>query len=138
MVTSAGREPHVQRFLAAAASELCDHSVTAIDSSRLLPTLDAKWKEPSLGVTAPLARGGQLGEAASGVLLLSSDTLDAKRAATLGHLLAAGEAALRPSCPELCLPLGATLWTSVHEQGGCGNGQGMQQPAARCLGGRDP
>jgi hypothetical protein len=128
MLASAGPEPHIQRFLAAVVSALCDHSVTAAaaDPRCLLPALDAKWAEPSLGVAAQLALGGRLGEAAPGVLLLSSSTLDAKRAASLGQLLAAGEAVLRPGCPELCVPMGATVWTTVHEQGGWSACSGRQ------------
>ena len=35
--------------------------------------------------------------------------------------MAAGQAALGgPTCPELCVPVEATLWTLVHEQGGLG------------------
>lgn len=62
--------------------------------------------------------GGQLAEAAPGVLLLSSSCLDARRAIALGQYVAAGEAAPQPGCPELSVPVATTLWTMVHEQGG--------------------
>lgn len=116
MLTAAGPEPHIDRFLDAAAATLCDHSMHA-DPRALLPRLDAKWVEPSLGLPVPLALGGQLGEAAPGLLLLSSSALDARAAIGLGQLLAAGEAVLCPGCLELCVSVGATLWTMVQEQG---------------------
>jgi len=119
MLTAASTEPHIQRFLWAAAAMLCDHSVTAssADPRSLLPALHAKHVDPAMGVAVPLAVGGQLAEAAPGVLLLSSSALDPKRAAGLGQCIAACEAALHPGCPELCVPVGATFWTMVHEQG---------------------
>jgi hypothetical protein len=120
MLTAAAPEPHIQRLLASAGATLCSHSVcAAADPAALLPRLDPKWQEPSLRLQLPLASGGQLAEASPGVLLLSSSlaSLDAKRAAALGQVVAAGEADLLPGCPELCVPVGATLWTMVHEQG---------------------
>ncbi|KAL4448489.1 hypothetical protein ABPG75_005708 [Micractinium tetrahymenae] len=118
MLTAAAPEPHLQRFLRAAAATLCDHSVAAssADPKRLVPRLDQKFVAPVLGVAAPLAIGGQLAEAAPGVLLLSSSCLDTRRAIALGQYVAAGEAALQPGCPELCVPVETTLWTMVHEQ----------------------
>ena len=145
MLTSAAPEPHIQRFLVAAAAALCGHSVVASPCTadrggsgcggggkRLLPSLDRKWAEPRLGLPVPLVLGGQLAEAAGGVLLLSSAvSLDAKRAIGLGQYLAAGQAVLDPgtggssdsaaaaAAEEHCctVPTGATLWTMVHEQG---------------------
>ncbi|KAI3426224.1 hypothetical protein D9Q98_008600 [Chlorella vulgaris] len=119
MLTAAAPEPHIQRLLASAGATLCSHSVcAAADPAALLPRLDPKWQEPSLRLQLPLASGGQLAEASPGVLLLSSSlaSLDAQRAAALGQVVAAGEADLLPGCPELCVPVGATLWTMVHEQ----------------------
>lgn len=173
-LTAAAPEPPIQRLLGALASALADHSVrgAADDPRRLLPCLDARWTDPALGVASPLALGGQLAEASCGVLLLSSSTLDTKRAIGLGQYMAAGEAVLAPGCPELVVPVswqglggacenepeavcggvcatlharpcsslrspgacpctaappaqvGATLWTMVHEQGGCGSWSG--------------
>lgn len=119
MLTAAAPEPHIQRLLAALASALCERSVHASPAGarRLLPALDGRWTDPALGVATPLAVGGQLSEAAQGVLLLSSSTLDTKGAIGLGQYLAAGEAVLHPGCPELRVPVSATLWTVVHEQG---------------------
>lgn len=130
MLTAAAPEPHIQRLLSHLAATLCDHSVraSASDPRRLLPALDSKFVDPVLGVAAPLAVGGQLAEASGGVLLLCSSTLDTKRSIGLGQYMAAGQAALGgPTCPELCVPVEATLWTLVHEQGGCANhGRGKQ------------
>jgi hypothetical protein len=119
MLTSAAPEPHIQRLLGTLAATLCDHSVRACAAAprRLLPTLDARWADPALGLAVPLAVGGQLAEAGPGVLLLSSSTLDTKRAIGLGQYMAAGEVALVPGCPELFVPVSATYWTMVHEQG---------------------
>lgn len=117
MLTAAGPEPHVERLLGWAAATLCDHSVRASAAAPLLPCLHPKWADPALGVAAPLAAGGQLSEASPGVLLVASSALDTKRAIGLGQYMAAGEAALQPGCPELCVPIGATLWTTVHQQG---------------------
>ena len=123
MLTSAAPEPHIQRLLSRLAAALCDRAVHAApDPRRLLPALDAKWADPALGVASPLACGGQLAEAGCGVLLLSSSTLDTRRTIALGQYVAAGEAALQPGCPELCVPVAATLWTTVHEQGTLGWG----------------
>lgn len=122
MLTAAAPEPHIQRMLSHLGATLCDHSViaSAADPHRLLPALDSKFVDPVLGVAAPLAVGGQLAEASSGVLLLCSSTLDTKRSIGLGQYMAAEQVALGgPACPELCVPVGATLWTLVHEQGGC-------------------
>lgn len=126
MLTAAAPEPHIQRLLSSLASALTDHSVraAAAEPRRLLPTLDARWVDPALGVAAPLAVGGQLAEASAGVLLLSSSTLDTKRAIGLGQYMAAGEAALAPGCPELCVPVGATLWTIMMQQGEGGTSRG--------------
>jgi hypothetical protein len=119
MLTSAAPEPHIQRLLGMLVATLCDHSVRACgaDPRHLLPTLDARWADPGLGLAVPLAVGGQLAEAGPGVLLLSSSTLDTKRAIGLGQYMAAGEVALKPGCPELCVPVSATYWTMVNEQG---------------------
>lgn len=57
MLASAAPEPHVQRFLRAAAATLCHHSVVAssADPKHLVPHLDPKFVVPALGVAAPLA-----------------------------------------------------------------------------------
>lgn len=130
MLTSAGPEPPVQRLLGALASALTDHSVRGVagDPRRLLPCLDARWVDPVLGVPAPLALGGQLAEASAGVLLLSSSTLDTKRAIGLGQYVAAGEAVLEPGCPELVVPVRAGAggtWGVFRE---------LQRAAAGCMG----
>ena len=128
MLTAAAPEPHIQRLLTHLASTLCDHSVraSAADPRRLLPTLDSKFVDPVLGVAAPLAVGGQLAEASAGVLLLCSSSLDTKRSIGLGQYMAAGQAELGgPACPELCVPVEATMWTLVHEQGGLLWGAGL-------------
>ncbi|KAL4438185.1 hypothetical protein ABPG77_010546 [Micractinium sp. CCAP 211/92] len=118
MLTSAAPEPHVQRFLRAAAAALCDHSVVAsgTDGKLLVPRLDPNCVLPGLKVAGPVVIGGQLAEAATGVLLLSSSCLDARRAIALGQYVAAGEAVPQPGCPELSVPVATTLWTMVHEQ----------------------
>ncbi len=56
MLTSAAPEPHVQRFLRAAAAALCDHSVVAsgTDPKLLVPRLDPNCAFPGLKIAAPV------------------------------------------------------------------------------------
>lgn len=127
MLTSGGPEPPIQRLLASLAATLTDHSVrgAAGDPRRLLPCLDARWADPALGVAAALALGGQLSEASAGVLLLSSSTLDTKRAIGLGQYMAAGEAVLAPGCPEQVVTV---RWRG---QGLRGEGRGARRGVLR-------
>ncbi len=120
LLRTAGPEPHVSRLVQQLAATLCAPSVlaagTGADAKQLLPRLEPKYTEPFSQLPLPVAVGGQLAAANGGVLLLSSASLDTKRALGLARCLAAGQAALAPGCPELCVPVTAAAWCLVAEQ----------------------
>ena len=58
--------------------------------------------------------GGAVAQASAGVLLLSSSSLTTKQALGLAQAVHAGQVALQPGCPELSVPITATLWTEVN------------------------
>ncbi|GAB4817454.1 hypothetical protein N2152v2_004500 [Parachlorella kessleri] len=112
-----GPEPHLSRLMRQAAAGLCQHSVLGgVDAKQLLlPRVFPKYVEPSLAMPPlPMALGGQLAAANSGVLLLNSQ-LPPKQGAALADCLRAGTVALT-SDPALALPLRTTVWFDAEEQ----------------------
>lgn len=119
LLLTSGHEPHLQRLLQQAALGLCCQSVAgSTDGKQLLPHLFAKFVEPSLQLQIPLALGGRLAQASSGVLLLHSSQLSGKQGAALAACLRASSTPLAPNMPELAVRLTPTTWCVAEDQGG--------------------